>query len=236
MFQKINLILILVFCNFLVSSQELEADFEKIATHLEGSTSFFIQADVSVFDKKGGAKLHEMKAKLYKSEKAQLNIIDDVENYSNEKYVVHVDHEEKLISILTKEQVNGNFSMDDVSQFDLKKIKKFIKEESKESGDLSTVKLISNNDNIKTYKISKNGEVFETIIKLDMNKLQILEISIEYDKGSVYNGQFVKLKYVSFTNSEDVSLFLKQNQYFTISNEKYILAAKYKNYQLSTGR
>lgn len=229
MYQKINLIVVIVLCSFTGFGQNLNDDLQKIVSKMDSSKSVSLEIDVKMYSDKGGSMIYSSKAAVYKSGLKTKNVLSEMEYIDSGKHTVRIDHEEKAVLIQKKQSLSKEKLASMQDQVDVKELQKLLKSES--NGSKSTVKLKSSTTGIRIYSITGISEMKEVIIELNFNESAIRKISYEYGEQS---GQYVVLDYTKFDFNKDLSSEFEMTKYFTMENNIYKLSPALAGYILYT--
>ncbi len=232
MFQKTNFICILLFWNYYVSySQDIQTEINIIAKHIESVQSVAIEAEVHMYASKGGTKLFSTHTGMYKSGSEIKSVLGELDYLETSSYYVQVDNEEKAILILKKKDISKNYSKSNL-QLDIKKLQEIFKKDESVNNKFKS-ELLSENNGIKSYRISGLSGIQEMIIELNVHKKKLISVVYKYDK-TLYSGQYVEIVYTKFDFNTDLSLHFDLRKYFVITNSGYLLSEKYNNYKIYT--
>ncbi len=211
-------------------SQKLEDDLKAIGKSLDSASSIVIVAKVDVYNRKGGSLIFKTDASIKRSGKASITVMADQECYSNESYLMSIDHEEKKVEVLARK--NDKQDQSQKLNIDLKELEKLFEKQDQE--DLPIAKLVSESNGNRTYVVTNVSGIKEIKISLNTTKGTLNSISYEYSETSEYKGQYILVTYSKFDKNTDVSTSLKQSNFFTLSNGKVTLNTRLKAYTLYT--
>jgi hypothetical protein len=231
MYQKINLIVIIVLCSFVGYTQNLNDHLKEIVSKMDSSKSVSLEIDVKMYSKKGSSLVYSSNAAVYKSGVKTKNVLSEMEYVDLGKHTVRIDHEEKAVLIQEKQSISPEQLASMRDQIDVKELQKLLKKQS--SGSNSIVKLKSSTAGIRIYSITGVSEMKEVIIELDIDKSSIRKISYEYG-DSKEPGQYIVLDYTKFDFDHDLSSEFEMTKYFTIENNIYKLSPALAGYILYT--
>lgn len=227
MFQRINLLLLLIF-PFFSFCQNLEKEMNAIFSKMDSSTSVSLSVKVDAFSKKGGKNLYSTICVLEKQNKKSYTRMDDMEFINAHGYSIQIDNSEKYFYIhnAAKEKKN-NFDID------VKSLKKYFEADNDEKKPSSIIKLLKDADGIKTYQITGNSDFSELLIELDTKNLKLKKIVYIYPEKSESSAKYIVIDYQKF-NFNKSNFNFDLNQFFSVSNGKYKLNTKYSSYKLIT--
>jgi len=233
MFQKNSITLITsFFLAFFGLSQDLEKDFEQIVQKMDSARSIMIDVSVKAYNRKGGQAIYSTKASVIKMEESSKSILGELEILMTPEYDLKIDHEEKAILILKKQDVSKQ-DLPNFDDLDMKKLRKYF--ESDESDVKPKIKLISNEGGIKKYSITNVPDIFEMQIHLNSKTNKLLKLSYEYGNSNS-KGQYVVLNYSKFDYDLDQSKEFDLTNYFTIDGGEYVLNKRLVGYKIFTER
>lgn len=230
MYRKTKILLIFLSIGFFGVSQSLEADLELIAEKMNSCSSVSIGVFVNVKSSKDGASIYKAKAELQKRGGNSRSVLGEMESLRLEEYDLRIDHEEKMVLVVDKENLEQRIDPSEMD-IDVKALKKLLK--NKDAPVPNEVKLVSNKDKIRKYAISGIQGMTEVIVVLDMNRLSMKSISYEYESSEL-GGQFVELIYETFEYDINLSEVLNTAQYFFLKDDKIVLHDSLKEYTLYT--
>ena len=218
------------FISIQLFSQNFEAEMKAIFDKMDTVDNISIVVDVKLYDKKGGKLIYNNESSVLHSKKATITKLGDMEMYKSASYDIQIDHEEKRL--LIKKIASKQESFSDVN---VKEIKKLLKLEGVEKSKNPTYKLISNNNGVKTYSMSKTAELVECFITIDTKNEKIQNISYLYTEQGDYDGQYCTLDYKTFTyNSVFSKTQFDLSRYFTLVGGNYKLSTRLSSYKLYT--
>lgn len=226
MFRKINLLLFL-FATSISWSQSLDADLNAIVKRMEAAKSVSIEVKVEMYGKRGGSLLYSSNASIDKMGDFAINKMGEMEFHIQPTCDFKVDHEEKIILVHRKKQSQKPRKIEQLD-LDVEQIRKMFKSGDEAVNTKPT--LLSDKAGIRTYKISGSSSFKDFIIRLDMNKKCLLEVSYEYDENNT--GQYVVLHYTRFEYDRDLAGKFDSKNYFTVENNKYVASATLKGYKI----
>ncbi|MCJ8289340.1 MAG: hypothetical protein HRT58_22020 [Crocinitomicaceae bacterium] len=205
----------------------------EIAEAMKTASSISIGVDIKMYSKKGGGLIYKSNASLIKSEESTKSVLAEMEFVNTPLYEVRVDHEERAVLIFKKEKPSDtNLPETEQVEFDVEALKKLI--ESEESTTKKpTIKLVSSVGGIKKYSIKGSPGISELILELDLTNKKIKSVLIEYGDASS-KGQYVVLRYSTFTYNTDVTSVFNLTNYFTEKDNNYVLSPKLKGYHIYT--
>lgn len=221
-------IVLLTVLPFYGSTQSLDNDLLAIGKQLDSASSVSLKAEIEVFSQKGGSKTFETTASTKQYGTTTLTVLDDIEYYTDGKYTMTVDHEQKRVAVIASDK-KAQQAQADLSKVDIKKLRKMINEES---GVKPVIKLIGDQSGIKTYSITNIPGVDEIKMVLNMTKKSIVSIDYKYAQNSDYKGQYITIRYVVFDLNADIANTLSRGNFFTVENGNVTLKGKYKSYEL----
>jgi len=213
-----------------VSAQNLSDDLKAIGQSIDSAKSVVISSKIKVYARKGGEVMYATEASLKRSGEISHTIIDAMEYYDNASYLMSIDHEDKEVTVISKEK--NKKKIPNNAAFDLKSLEKLF--ETDESSQKPVVKQLSSVNGIVTYSVSKITGLKELKIVLNTNDRTLVSLSYEYSENSEYKGQYIEVSYTKFELNTDVLGSLKQSNFFTISNSKVVLNSKYKSYTIQS--
>lgn len=232
---RVKLFFVTGFCliSILSFGQDLEKDMAEIAEAMKTASSISIGVDIKMYSKKGGGLIYKSNASLIKSEESTKSVLAEMEFVNTPLYEVRVDHEERAVLIFKKEKPSDtNLPETEQVEFDVEALKKLI--ESEESTTKKpTIKLVSSVGGIKKYSIKGSPGISELILELDLTNKKIKSVLIEYGDASS-KGQYVVLRYSTFTYNTDVTSVFNLTNYFTEKDNNYVLSPKLKGYHIYT--
>lgn len=226
---KFGLSSLLLFCTFGIKAQTIEVDFQKIVDKIDSSKMLTLSVNVSVFAKKGGSKIYSTKASVERNRNASKSVLGEMEYYSDDNYQIEIDHEERGVLILKKEESKQKTKKEKLD-VDVETLKAIFE---KNEGEIKVpvVKIVSNTKSIRTYSITNVDGFKEIQMQLDMSKCKILKITYEYPSDGESNGQYIVLDYSVFSYSAPE---LNTTLYFNLVKGNVVLASRLKGYSYLT--
>lgn len=214
---------------FGIKAQTIDDDFQKIVDKIDSSKMLSLAVNVSVFSKKGGSRIYSTKASVESNKNVSKSILGEMEYYSDDNYQIEIDHEERGVLILQKEESKQKTKKEKLD-VDVETLKAIFE---KNEGEIKVpvIKIVSNTKNIRTYSITNVDGFKEIQMQLDMNKCKILKITYEYPSDGDSNGQYIVLDYTVFSFSAPE---LSTSSYFTIVKGNVVLASRFKGYSYLT--
>lgn len=210
-----------------VHAQTLEADLQAVSARIEAATALSIHADVTVYQRKGGSQIYAARVSQERSGKRSLNVLGEVETFSDGTHQVIVDHESKTLQ-LSKKPASTDTQL---GNFDVKQFKKLMEREGS-SVPKPVVSLLSNTDGVRTYQIS-GAEGFDDMqLVLDMNAGTIRKMTYTYASKGPSKGQYCVIQYVKFDLQPVFgAAHFKLSNYVVLSNKTYQPAGRFSTYQ-----
>lgn len=223
-----------VFIVFICSSlplkaQSLMSDMKEIVGVLDTVNSVHIQVICKVYSKKGGDLLNTVNTELFKEGKKNVSVFDDVSVFSDEKYGVLVNNEDKSLMLIDKNKYASKFNMKNdngVEQF----VSWLNQRQNKKS---FNPEMISEENGIRTYSMRDLDDLKEVTITLDSKNKSILKISYEFSESSAQKQKYIQLNYSKFlVNSKEIKV--NQSDYYIQKSGKFLPGNKYKSYRITT--
>jgi hypothetical protein len=212
-----------------LKAQNLVEDMKTISSVLDTAKSVQIQAICKVYSQKGGELMSIIHTGLSKRGKLSVSTLEEMDIFTNEKYGVYINNEDKSITVISKSKY-----ADKLKSVNNKNIDQFVswmkKQETKTS---FNPKLLSETNGIRTYSIANMEDLKEVVISIDLKKHTIEKISYEFSESSQQNQRFIVLDYSKFLiNSGETTL--NQTDYYIQKSGKFLPGNKYKSYSITT--
>ncbi len=230
---RINILIAFCFSALSVFGQSdlerIQTDFQQIINKMDSASAVSIAVDAKVYSKVGGSLLSSTKAIRTEDINYSKVVLGELEIIETKKYSMRVDHEEHAILVVEKKN-SKKVETGESMQLDFKQLQKMIQDQSSPSK--AVVKLMSNSDGIRKYRITGLEGLRSTEIELNMTNLTINKITFEYGSASD-PGQYVQLIYTIDYDSDVTQVFALKN-YFTVQNDEFILSPQLKGYKIYT--
>lgn len=212
-----------------LKAQNLVEDMKAISSVLDTAHTVQIQAICKVYSEKGGELVSTINTGLSKIGKQSVSTIDDMDIFTNEKYGVYINNEDKSINVILRSKYANRFK-----SINNKSIDQFAswlkKQETKAS---FNPKLLSETNGIRTYSIANMDDFKEVVILIDIKKHTIEKISYEFSESSEQTHRFIVLNYSKFLiNSKET--IIDPTDYFIQKSGKFLPGNKYKSYSITT--
>lgn len=211
--------------------QDFEKDLKAIVSRMDTSKSVSIVVKMESFQKKGGKKMYDSEGTLEKSYSNSITSIGGSTVFISSKYQVEIDKEEQTMMVLKKSQKDKSSKKEEKMKFDMKELKKLMEEENGASKPV--IKLVSNNNGIKTYQMTKISGYKEIKVVLNSNLYSLVSVSYEYSANSSYKGQYIVVNYTKFDLKASFSKnYFSESKFFKVDKNTYTPSSAYKGYKL----
>lgn len=229
MLKAINVIIGILLSANVLNAQNLMDDLKAVSSFLDTAESVQIEVVCKVFAKKEGELLNTIHTAMSKKGKIMFSSLDDLDIFTNDKYGVYINNEEKLITVISKAKYTAR-----MKSIDNKSIDQFVSWMKKQQTKTSfNPKLVDEVNGIRIYSISNMDEIKELIVSIDVVNHTIKKISYEFTESSQQKQQFILLDYSKFlVNSKDIHL--NQSDYYIQQSGKFFPGNKYKSYSITT--
>lgn len=210
-------------------AQNLMDDLKKISSVLDTVETVRIDVVCKVYFKKGGELLSTVNTGLIKKGKKTVSVFDDFEIFMNEKYGVYVNHEDKSITVISKDKYASQ-----MKSIDNKSVDQFVNWMKKQENKTSfNPKLLSEEGGVRTYSITGLNDLKELIVAINVTNHTIEKISYEFEESSQQKQKYILLNYSKFIiNSKEIHLDSKD--YYIQQSGKFLPGNKYKSYSITT--
>ena len=229
MLRKLSISICLLLSVNSLRAQSLVEDMKTISSVLDTARSVQIQAICKVYSQKGGELVSIINTGLSKKGKQSVSTIDDMDIFTNEKYGVYINNDDKSVTVISRSKY-----ADKLKSVSNKSIDQFVswvkKQETKTTFD---PKLLSEINGVRTYSITNMDDLKEVVISIDVKKHAIEKISYEFSESSQQSQRFIVLDYSKFLiNSKET--ILDQTDYYIQKSGKFLPGNKYKSYSITT--
>nr|WP_294862108.1 hypothetical protein [uncultured Fluviicola sp.] len=212
-----------------LKAQSLMSDMKEVVGVLDTVKSVHIQVTCKVYSRKGGDLLNTVNTELFKEGKRSVSIFDDVSIFSDEKYGVLVNNEDKSLMLVDKNKYASKFDIK--SDNGVEQFASWLRQ--KQSKKSFKPEMISEENGIRTYSIKDLEDLKEVAITLDSKNKSILKISYEFAESSAQKQKYIQLNYSKFlVNSKEINV--NQSDYYIQKAGKFLPGNKYKSYRITT--
>ena len=224
-----NIVVILFLLLPTLQAQNLVTDLKEVSSILDTAKTVQIQVTCKIYSNRGGELINTANTAIIKKGKLSVSIFDDLAVFTNEKYGVYVNSEDKTLMLVLKSKYTSQ-----MKQIDNKSIDQFVswvkKQQTKKT--FNPV-LVSEEKGIRTYSIKELDDLKEVIIALNVKDKTIVKISYEFNDSSDQKQKYIVLDYSTFlVNSRDTTL--DQSDYYIQQSGKFLPGNKYKSYSITT--
>lgn len=210
-------------------TQSLVDDLKAVSAVLDTAHAIQLEVSCKVYTRQGGELISEVNTGMIKKGKWSVSTFEDLKVFTNEKYGVYVNTEEKSIMLISKAKHTSRLkSMDD------KGIQQFLSWMKKQQANTAfNPQMISEEDHVRTYAVKNLNEVKELLISINVKTHAIVRITYEFETSSQQKYKFIVLNYAKFLiNTEDINL--DQTDYYIQKSGKFFPGNKYKSYSITT--
>lgn len=210
-------------------AQNLMDDLKKVSSILDTVETVRIDVVCKVYSKKEGELLTTVNTGMIKKGKKTVSFFDDFEIFMNERYGVYVNHEDKSITVISKDKYASR-----MKSIDNKSVDQFVNWMKKQENKTSfNPKLLSDAEGIRTYSITGLSDLKELIVVIDVTNHKIERISYEFEESSKQKQKYILLNYSKFIiDSKEIQLDSKD--YYIQQSGKFLPGNKYKSYSITT--
>lgn len=224
-----NIIAILFLLLPTLQAQSLVNDLKEVSSILDTAKTVQIQVTCKIYSKRGGELINTANTSVIKKGKLSVSVFDDLAVFTNEKYGVYVNGEDKTLMLVEKSKYTSQ-----MKQIDNKSIDQFVswvkKQQTKKT--FNPV-LVSEEKDVRTYSIKGLDDLKEVIIALNIKDKSIVKISYEFNDSSDQKQKYIVLDYSRFlVNSREITL--DQSDYYIQQSGKFLPGNKYKSYSITT--
>lgn len=217
---------------FLNSSkaQNLMDDLKVISSALDSAKSVDIKVICSVYAKKEGEIINTINTGVIRKGKLAVSKFEDMEILTTDKYGVYVNHENKSITVISK-----NKHLSRMKSFDDKGVDQFVTWLKKQQTKVAFAPvLLSDEGNVRTYAIRNlDKNLKEVLVSIDLRQKKLLKVSYEFSESSEQKQKYILLNYSKFVVNDD-EINLNQNDYYMQQSGKFLPGNKYKSYSITT--
>lgn len=225
----ISVFIVFTGLSFASSAQSLMNDMKEIVGVLDTVNSVHIQVNCKVYSRKGGDLINTANTELFKDGKKSVSIIDDVSVFSDEKYGVLVNHENRSLMLVAKNKYASKFNLKNINGVD-QFVSWLRQKQTKKS---FNPEMISEENGVRIYSIKNLDDLKELIIVLDLKNKSIVKITYEFSESSEQKQKFIQLNYSKFlVNSKEINV--NQSDYYIQKSGKFLPGNKYKSYRITT--
>jgi hypothetical protein len=225
----ISVFIVFTGLSFASSAQSLMNDMKEIVGVLDTVNSAHIQVNCMVYSRKGGDLINTAHTELFKDGKKSVSIIDDVSVFSDEKYGVLVNHENRSLMLVAKNKYASKFNLKNINGVD--QFVSWLRQ--KQTKKTFNPEMISEENGVRIYSIKNLDDLKELIIVLDLKNKSIVKITYEFSESSEQKQKFIQLNYSKFlVNSKEINV--NQSDYYIQKSGKFLPGNKYKSYRITT--
>lgn len=235
MYQKIRIVIIVLFAAFQVNGQDaseaLADEFQLIANKLDSSEQVHLHAMIHSYSNKTGTLLYQTSAEVYRYKGNHCTVLGEVEIIETSDYSVQINHEEKKVLILKKSKVQPKKGKSKPLSLDLSGLSDYWMEEDTIAAD-TKVSLVSNGENEKQFKVESSNQKITIALNPTARSINYLEILSGND---AQNEIRTRVEYDVFTTTENTKDKFDLSNYFQETGaQQYILKGRISGYKLFT--
>lgn len=220
---KLILILVSLFYTITSVGQDLKKDFSMVFNHYSELPYYSQEVLVSSFQTKESIKAaFEEKGKIVKGKDTYYSSLAGQETIVNGSDFLHINEVSKRITYYGKIEQDVDLQMKQYLQI-------------LDSLDLSSIKYLGIENNIKTYQISSPTQLIKTTeISIDTDQKLLSKIVYYYSSTADYTSSLYKtvIEYKVTSFNKPSSTWFDLKKYVSVKNKKASLNAVYKGYEL----
>lgn len=210
-------------------AQNLMDDLKLLSAALDTAETVQINVVCKIYSKKEGELVNTVHSGMCKKGKMTFFSLDDLDIFTNDKYGIFINNEEKLITVISKAKYVSR-----MKSIDNKSIDQFVNWMKKQETKVSfNPKMISETNGVRTYSISNLDDIRELIVSIDVKNHTIEKISYEFAETSQQKQRYILLNYSKFVISSK-EIDLNSKDYYIQQSGKFLPGNKYKSYSITT--